>query len=597
MRQVFFFIFSWLLFISSTGQNRPGTWQYYFSYSNAIKAINTGNKIYCATDGGLFFIDLTDNSLNKITTSDGLSDIGIQTLAWNESKKLLMIVYKNSNIDLITDNKVINLSDLKRKLLPGDKTVYNVLFSGDEAYLACGFGIVEINLSKAEVKGTYMIGENGTFVKVFDVETDGQYLYAATENGILSIELNNPNLLDYKNWKRLESIPHFAEKFSHLALVNGKLMAVYTRDQYDGDESYLYNNGQWKRIIPEVTYFNDLVVTSNYITATSREEIFVYDLTLNIVGRFKDYNIDNQTILPIQPRSAVTAGDGSLWIADYINGLIHQSGQKSEQFLPSGPLSNVIFSLTSFQNDLWLAPGGRTDSWNNQFRQPVFQLLREDEWSSFGKKEFPEMTGFWDIVQVVADHGDADHVFAASWGGGVLEFRNNQLIKRYNNQNSPLQTAIPEKPLEPYTRIGGLAFDDEKTLWITNSQSSNGLYSLNSKGEWKGYELTEISGLQFSIGQVIVTQNDDKWIIAPRGHDVYVVNKDGSKKKYLPVTSYFNNNEQEIYNRMNDVYSLTEDLTGDILDRNFNRSGSFCQSKANLAKCRLLCFPTKPRTE
>jgi hypothetical protein len=110
-------------------------------------------------------------------------------------------------------------------------------------------------------------------------------------------------------------------------------MAVYTRDQYDGDESYLYNNGQWKRIIPEVTYFNDLEVTFNYITATSREEIFVYDLTLNLVGRFKDYNINNQTVLPIQPLSAVTAGDGSLWIADYINGLIHQSGQKSEQFL------------------------------------------------------------------------------------------------------------------------------------------------------------------------------------------------------------------------------------------------------------------------
>jgi ligand-binding sensor domain-containing protein len=43
-----------------------------------------------------------------------------------------------------------------------------------------------------------------------------------------------------------------------------------------------------------------------------------------------------------------------------------------------------------------------------------------------------------------------------------------------------------------------------------------------------------------------------------------VVNGDGSRKKYLPVTSYFNNGVQEILNRMNDIYSIAEDLTGEI---------------------------------
>lgn len=61
-----------------------------------------------------------------------------------------------------------------------------------------------------------------------------------------------------------------------------------------------------------------------------------------------------------------------------------------------------------------------------------------------------------------------------------------------------------------------------------------------------------------------MTSADDKWIILPRGRDLYVVDKEGARKKQLPVTSYFNNGEQEIFNRMNDVYAITEDLEGEI---------------------------------
>jgi hypothetical protein len=541
-----------------------GDWKDYYSFTNAKKVTDAGNKIFCATEGGLFYLDKTDNSLHKISTEDGLSDVGINTMAWNDSRKLLLVAYENSNIDLILENRIINLNDIKRKLLTGDKTIYSIVFSGNDAFLACGFGIVDIDLVKYEVKGTYIIGDNGTQIKVFDLETDGQTLFAATETGILSVELNNSNLLDYRNWKRNTGIPHYTEKFSHLARFNNQLIAVFSRDQWDGDEAYLYKNGQWTRILQEVGYFNNLQANSKYLTATGRVEVFLYDFSLTSLGKISKYTLGNQTISAIQPIDAIFAPDGSVWIADYTFSLIMYAGQKFEQYLPVGPLSNSVFSLTSNQKELWTAQGGRTDPWNNQFKAPVFQHLKEETWNYFSKKEFPEMDGFFDVVQVVVDPSDPEHVFAASWGGGVVEFKDNKFVKRYNNQNSPLETALPEKPLEPYTRIGGMAFDKNNTLWITNSQSSKALHSLSSKGEWTSYELSEIAGQQYTIGQIIVTKNGDKWIIIPRGKDVYVVNRDVSKKKYLPVTSYFSNGEQEIYNRMNDVYSIAEDLNGEI---------------------------------
>jgi len=63
---------------------------------------------------------------------------------------------------------------------------------------------------------------------------------------------------------------------------------------------------------------------------------------------------------------------------------------------------------------------------------------------------------------------------------------------------------------------------------------------------------------------VIVTQDDDKWILVPRGYDAYVVDKNGERKRRLQITSYFNNGTEEKKTRMNDVYSIAEDLEGSI---------------------------------
>jgi hypothetical protein len=564
MRYIGWIFLIFIIGFQGKAQNSPGTWKDYFSYTNATKIADTGDKIFCATEGGLFYLDRSDNSLNKISTEDGLSDVGIRTLAWYESQKVLFVGYENSNIDLVQQNKIINLSDIKRKLLSGDKTIYNVVFHENEAFLACGFGVVDIDLTKPEIKGTYIIGDKGSQVKVFDLETDGQTIYAATESGILYAGLDNSNLQDYRNWEKITSIPHNSEKFSQLTRFNGNLIAVYTRDQWDGDEAYMYSNGQWQRILQNAGYFNDLQSNSKYLTVTEREAVYTYDISLNNIGKIISYTIGNENISPIQPKGAVCTAEGSVWIADYLYSLIHISGQKFEQNLPSGPLSNAVFSLTSFQGELWSTSGGRTDPWNNQFKAPVFQHMKEGKWSYFSKMEYPDMTGFYDMIQVAVDPSNPGHIFAASWGGGVLEFKDNKFVKRHNNQSSPLETAIPEKPWEPYTRIGGMAFDKNKTLWITNSQSSKGLHSLSATGEWKSFELPEVAGQQFTIGQIIVTKNNDKWIVIPRGKDVYVVGGNGSNKKYLPVTSYFSNGEQEIYKRMNDVYSITEDLNGEI---------------------------------
>ncbi len=545
-------------------QHRTGDWEDHLSFSNAFRVEAAGSRVFCATDGGIFYRDLEDNSLNKLSRRVGLTDVAVQTFSYHQERGLLVVAYRNSNIDLVYPDRVVNLADIQRKLMSGDKTINRVSIYGNEAYLSTGFGIVVINLSRNEIRDTYIIGENGAQLAVFDVETDGDYLYAATASGIYSAPTVGVNLLDYRNWRRDATHPRPNGKFSHIRRFNGELFSVYTRGTWDGDEVYVLRNGSWQRILQEVGFVNDIQPGSEYLTIAGRSEVHIFGRTLQRIGHVVDYMMDGNRIVGIDTRSASIGSDGTIWVADFREGLIGITQQAFQRNTPPGPSANYAFSLNFTGERLWVASGGRTDPWNNQFRAPVFHRYEDGLWQSYDTKAFPELKDFYDIVEVAVHPTDPDHVFVASWGGGLLEFKDGKLLTRHNNLNSPLESALPAQPNEPYTRIGGLAFDGENRLWVTNSQSGRGLHAYSPGKGWESFQLNGFEGFQYTIGQLLVTGRSDKWIILPRGRDLYVVGKDPTQKRHLPVTSYFNNGQVEIVNRMNDVYAIAEDLSGDI---------------------------------
>ena len=97
----------------------------------------------------------------------------------------MVVGYENTNIDLIMeDMSIINIPDIKRKEILGNKTINSIMNYGKYAYLSCGFGIVVLNLEKMEIKDTYYIGPEGTSINVLSMTHDDQYFFAATESGI-----------------------------------------------------------------------------------------------------------------------------------------------------------------------------------------------------------------------------------------------------------------------------------------------------------------------------------------------------------------------------------------------------------------------------
>jgi ligand-binding sensor domain-containing protein len=563
MRKLIVSIVIFSIVFQLNAQRRQGSWQDYLSFSNATKIAVAGSKIYCATEGGLFYYDRDDNSIQKFSGVNGLTDFGIQTIAWNESSQVLVVAYKNSNIDLVSESGVVNLSDIKRKQITGDKNIYNISFSENEAYLSCGFGVVVLNLARQEVKDTYFIGEGGAMIRVNDVEVFEQNIYAATNEGVLKADIDNPNLLDYRNWNKVQDIPNVNDRFTHLAVHAGVLLANYTPENVTQSEFYRFNGQDWQRYLHGVYFAADIMVNQGMMTLSGGTEFYVIDENLSVSARINSYRLNGEEVSPIRPRCVGVAQDGSFWVADYENGLIKMASENHESVFPNGPMDNRIFSLYTNNGDLWVTPGGRSDSWNNIWQQPRFQLFRDGQWNYFTQKDYSELDGFYDIVDIEANPANPDHIFVASWGGGLLEFENGQLVNRFTNLNSPLETALPNNPSQPYVRIGGIDFDSEGNLWITNSEVAKNLVKHTPSEEWESITLPEVAN-NLNIGQILVTENDDKWILVPRGHDAYVVDKSGTQKKRLLVTSYFNNGVYEEFKRMNDVYCIAEDLDGAI---------------------------------
>ena len=135
-----------------------GQWDDLLSYRICTSAAASDNKIYCASQATLFSVDKTDYSLERYSKITGLSDIATTLIAFNSVRQQLIVVYANSDIDIMQNGKIINISDLQQKNIVGNKSIYSIYVRDPYVYFSCGFGIMVLDLEKLEIKDTYYIG-------------------------------------------------------------------------------------------------------------------------------------------------------------------------------------------------------------------------------------------------------------------------------------------------------------------------------------------------------------------------------------------------------------------------------------------------------
>ena len=147
---LFTFHFSLLAF------SQVGTWRNHLAYHQVQSICKAGDDLFVLASNDLYQYNQNDQSIHTYDKINGLSDTHITHIAWSQQAKRLIAVYQNANIDLVeTDGDIINISALYNKTMTEDKTVDSISIEGIYAYLHCGFGIVKVNLQRAEISDTY----------------------------------------------------------------------------------------------------------------------------------------------------------------------------------------------------------------------------------------------------------------------------------------------------------------------------------------------------------------------------------------------------------------------------------------------------------
>ena len=173
-----------------------GTWKNYLAYSDVQWVEEGSNKLYVLASNSLYTYNKNDQSIKTYDKVNGLSDTDIRFIAWNKTARRLVIIYSNNNIDLLDDRgNVTNVPDYYLKTTMADKTVNGIDMSGVYCYLSTGFGLVKLNVAKAEISDSYNLSFPVNYSYI-----EGGYIYAASQSNGLYRATLSANLLDRNNW-------------------------------------------------------------------------------------------------------------------------------------------------------------------------------------------------------------------------------------------------------------------------------------------------------------------------------------------------------------------------------------------------------------
>lgn len=260
--------------LCSPASAQIGTWRNYLSYHEVQDICAADQYLFVLASNGLYQYNKNDQSITTYDKANGLSDTYITHIAWCQQAKRLIAVYEDSNIDLVeTNGSITNISSIYSKTFTGDKTLNSIYIYEQYAYLACGFGIVKLDVKNAEISETYMFNHSISNVAIKD-----NYIYAeyTNEGNICYVRsLLSNNLLDIGNWESttgdlsslftdnksdyeqnislVETLKPGGPKYNHffyMKVYNGKLYTVgggfYQFDNFQRPGTVqVWNNNNW----------------------------------------------------------------------------------------------------------------------------------------------------------------------------------------------------------------------------------------------------------------------------------------------------------------------------------------------------------------
>ncbi len=459
-------------------------WKLYLAYHNATETEAVGTKVYALLDGNLLVYDTSDNSTTTIDKLDGLSDKSVSHIGWSSTQRCLVLLYANNNIDLLyEDGTVANFAEVYN-FSDYDISVTKMSVNGDWLTLCTSEGVIQVDLGSLTVKGYYRVGS-----AVAAALSSGNYVFMETRGTVYMGDIRD-NLYDISAWRSLGSaalygIAPFGKGFYFLVGSAGASFTagagvIYMELDAEGNPVFTQaspvacdkcstTNGQ--------AVFFGSGYALGFSAAKPTEEVF------RLATEGSVYDV------------AYTAG--TYWFAMGAKGVqgYRMDGGEGERKWTSEVTTVGGFGPYSDMCDKVQYTGGRLLVAGGESATPVAMWYENGVWNNFPTTGFDLNNGasFQGVTSVFQDPYDASHHYLATWTG-LVEYRDFQFVKHYNNSNSALQIindagvrALPDA--YNYVRTYGVAMDAQRNLFVTNGWVDTVITVMKPDGTWRRLNL------------------------------------------------------------------------------------------------------------
>ena len=483
------------------------TWRDHFSYYTPKDIAFDNEQIFVLTENGIVITDYFFSYEKKISKVTGLSDIDLSSIAYSQKTHSLIIGYKNGNIDIKKGSTIYNIPDIKLHQMYGLKGINKIFPYDNVAYLACGFGIVKLDLINKVILETYYIGNNSSQVNVKDIIIVNDTIFAATDNGIYMASIQS-NLLDFHNWKNIAHKINFIKKFKAIDYKYSKIFAISEKSATFENKNLLLG------INPsDSTYqmFDTVGYTTLYGFVRGSDTLGVMQDTAvaffdSLYNKTLYWNYEGENYNRGITATFMVKKNGYYWFNDTEWRFLIKANRNEhtyKQLKINTPFFNAPFDFVVKDDKVWATFGGYEPSTLNMWKK--FKFWHRD--SAIIKNHI--LWDYQDATAIEIDPEDDSHFFIGSWNYGLMEFKNNTLVDVYTQDNSSLTVANNTS----FVRVPDLAYDNKGNLWILNFQNSRSLSVLTKNGVWKNFYVGEIGK---EAEKILITQSGKIWLLLAR---------------------------------------------------------------------------------
>ena len=507
-------------------------WEDFYSYNNVKDFIKVDDAIYAVVDNALFKYNVTDGEISKISSVNGLSGSTTTSIFYSKKFDKIVIGYETGLLEIIDSKGNITIAnDIENFNYIGSKQINNITEFENKLYLSTSFAIVVYNIEDLQFGDTYFIGNQSTEIRVNQIQIENGLIYAATENGIFTANITNPNLIDYNNWSQ-----NFTGDFVSIEVLEGKIYTAKSRILYEIVNNILMEKKAYTQNIVS------LKTSEAYLAVSTQRIVNVFDVNFNTIVDYTPTSTDEY----YYSLNTAYYEENTLYLGTTEFGILKSYLQDISTFKeihPEGPTSNSPFSIAASNGNLWVVYGGYSNAYAPLNGYYPFSHFNGVNWINKSYKDF----GVKNLVNITFDPTNDNKVYLSSWGaststdilntGGMLIIEDDEVVDFWNYTNSGLEKLFLANSNYTSTRINGSAFDRSGNLWITNSWVDNKIKKYSASGSWSSVDMSSVmTSTALGLNELVIN-NSTTIFIGSRGNGVLVYNENGNKKRAL-TTEY-----------------------------------------------------------